>query len=90
MRYAPDACRPTRVKQRRDACLPVLWDAHIYAAKEAHWRMSLLMSSVETTDYRPSEDEQFMNPRQREYFRNKLLGWKDEILRESRLTLENL
>ena len=48
------------------------------------------MSSVEVTDYRPSEDEPFMNPRQREYFRNKLLGWKDEILRESRVTLENL
>ncbi|MCP8883519.1 RNA polymerase-binding protein DksA [Devosia sp. XJ19-1] len=48
------------------------------------------MSSVELTDYRPSEDEPFMNPRQREYFRNKLHAWKDEILRESRLTLEAL
>jgi DnaK suppressor protein len=41
-------------------------------------------------EYRPSEDEPFMNPRQREYFRNKLLSWKDDILRESRGTLENL
>jgi DnaK suppressor protein len=48
------------------------------------------MSSIDVTDYRPSEDEPFMNPRQREYFRNKLLSWKDEILRESRLTLETL
>ena len=48
------------------------------------------MSSVEVIVYRPSEDEPFMNPRQREYFRNKLLAWKDEILRESRGTLENL
>jgi DnaK suppressor protein len=48
------------------------------------------MSSVEVIDYRPSEDEPFMNPRMREYFRNKLLAWKDEILRESRGTLENL
>ena len=31
-----------------------------------------------------------MNPRQREYFRHKLEAWKDEILRESRETLENL
>jgi DnaK suppressor protein len=31
-----------------------------------------------------------MNPRQREYFRQKLERWKDEILRESRETLENL
>lgn len=41
-------------------------------------------------DYRPSEDEEFMNARQREYFRKKLNAWKDEILRESRMTLENL
>lgn len=52
--------------------------------------LSLLMSSVELTDYRPSEDEPFMNPRQREYFRAKLNAWKDEILRESRATLETL
>jgi DnaK suppressor protein len=51
---------------------------------------SQLMSSVEIIEYRPSEDEPFMSPRMREYFRNKLLGWKDEILRESRGTLENL
>jgi len=31
-----------------------------------------------------------MNPRQREYFRQKLEAWKEEILRESRETLENL
>ena len=37
--------------------------------------------------YRPSEDEDFMNERQREYFRRRLLDWKDEILRESRETL---
>ncbi|MBO9587645.1 RNA polymerase-binding protein DksA [Devosia sp.] len=48
------------------------------------------MSSVEVIEYRPSENEPFMNPRMREYFRNKLLAWKDEILRESRGTLENL
>ncbi len=31
-----------------------------------------------------------MNPRQRDYFRRKLENWKDEILKESRETLENL
>ncbi|MEX0627278.1 MAG: RNA polymerase-binding protein DksA [Cucumibacter sp.] len=41
-------------------------------------------------EYRPSEGEPFMNSRQREYFRNKLEGWREEILRESRETLENL
>lgn len=40
--------------------------------------------------YRPSEDEPFMNERQLEYFRKKLLDWKEEILRESRETLSNL
>jgi DnaK suppressor protein len=41
-------------------------------------------------EYRPSDDEPFMNERQREYFRRKLLAWKDEILRESRETLAAL
>ena len=41
-------------------------------------------------DYKPSDDEPFMNPRQRDYFRNKLENWKEDILRESRETLENL
>jgi DnaK suppressor protein len=40
--------------------------------------------------YRPSEDEPFMNERQLEYFRGKLLSWKDDILRESRETLSHL
>jgi DnaK suppressor protein len=49
------------------------------------------MSSVaEVIEYRPSDDEPFMNPRQRDYFRNKLNTWKEDILRESRETLENL
>ncbi len=40
--------------------------------------------------YRPADDEPFMNVRQTEYFRRKLLGWKDDILRESRGTITNL
>jgi len=40
--------------------------------------------------YKPSEDEPFMGERQREYFRRKLLEWKDGILRESRETLAAL
>ncbi len=40
--------------------------------------------------YRPTEDEPFMNERQREYFRRKLMSWKDDILRESRETLLTL
>ena len=41
-------------------------------------------------NYRPSEKEPFMNDRQRDYFRAKLLAWKDEILRESKITLQTL
>ena len=41
-------------------------------------------------DYRPREDEPFMNDRQREYFRIKLLRWKDDILKEARETLQHL
>lgn len=40
--------------------------------------------------YRPSEDEDFMNERQLEYFRRKLQAWKEEILRESRETVAHL
>lgn len=41
-------------------------------------------------DYRPAEDEPFMNDRQAEYFRRKLLDWKQELLAESRDTIEGL
>lgn len=37
--------------------------------------------------YRPTDDEPFMNDRQREYFRRKLRDWKEEIIRDSELTL---
>ena len=49
------------------------------------------MMAVEIDDnYKPSEDEPFMSERQRDYFRNKLLNWKDDILRESKETLLHL
>ena len=41
-------------------------------------------------DYRPAEDEPFMNERQTEYFRRKLLAWKAELLSDSRDTIEAL
>ena len=40
--------------------------------------------------YKPTEDESFMNARQREYFRRKLLEWRDELVRESTQTLQHL
>jgi DnaK suppressor protein len=40
--------------------------------------------------YKPSEKEEYMNPMQLEYFKLKLLSWKDELLSESRETLNHL
>lgn len=53
--------------------------------------MSITDSNIELPEnYRPNEDETFMNERQKEYFRRKLLAWRDEIIRESRSTLSSL
>lgn len=41
-------------------------------------------------DYRPAEDEPFMNGRQLEYFRRKLIQWRNDLLAESRDTIEGL
>lgn len=40
--------------------------------------------------YMPSDDEPFMNKRQKEYFRRKLEKWKEDILIENRETLQHL
>jgi len=48
------------------------------------------MSDVIPNSYRPSEDEPYMNDTQREYFRGKLLNWREEILRGSNETLRQL
>jgi len=47
-------------------------------------------SIVIDKNYRPSEDEPFMNVRQRAYFRSKLLKWKEDIIVETRVTLVEL
>ena len=41
-------------------------------------------------DYRPSDAEEFMNPRQRAYFLAKLKAWKEAIVEESRQTMAQL
>lgn len=48
------------------------------------------MNALVVDEYVPSEDEPFMNDRQRSYFRAKLVTWKSDILREARETLEIL
>jgi len=41
-------------------------------------------------DYKPSDDEEFMNPRMLEFFRQKLLMWRTELVEESNTTLQHL
>ena len=45
---------------------------------------------AKTKIYRPSDKEPFMNERQRDYFRLKLLAWREDILREAKETLLHL
>lgn len=49
-----------------------------------------MSENIDLADYVPSETEEFMNPRQRAYFRSKLVAWRNEILREARETLGHL
>ena len=56
------------------------------APKRASKREPFVLPS----DYHPSEAEDFMNPLQREYFRQKLVAWRAEILTESSQTIMNL
>jgi DnaK suppressor protein len=41
-------------------------------------------------DYKPSPDEDYMNPQQLEYFRLKLIKWREELMEEAQETLNNL
>jgi DnaK suppressor protein len=52
--------------------------------------MQAVAPVLDEGDYRPTEDESFMNERQLEYFKQKLLNWKEDILRESRETVTHL
>ena len=47
-------------------------------------------STLLPPDYRPNDDEEFMNPLQLEYFRQKLLAWRNELLSESSETLQSM
>jgi DnaK suppressor protein len=46
--------------------------------------------SFHSSEYTPAEDEPFMNERQLEYFRTALIKWKNELLEDSRETIEGL
>jgi DnaK suppressor protein len=56
----------------------------------ANWVHGVAMPREKQNHYRPSDREPFMNERQREYFRNKLEAWRDDILREAQETLQHL
>ena len=43
-----------------------------------------------SSKYRPSEKERFMNAKQREFFRRRLLGWREELVRDAKGTIQNL
>lgn len=60
------------------------------AAKPKMTARAKLSEIVLPANYRPSEDEPFMNVRHRAYFRQKLLNWKEEIIRQTKETLAGL
>ncbi len=41
-------------------------------------------------NYRPTDDEPFMNAKHREYFKRRLMDWRDELLTDSTMTLRHL
>ena len=58
------------------------------AAKNGHGALTTARPASE--NYRPTDKEPFMNERQREYFRLKLLDWREGILKEAKETLQHL
>jgi DnaK suppressor protein len=48
------------------------------------------MTIILSSDYYPSEAEDFMNPTQREYFKRKLISWREQLLKESSETINSL
>jgi DnaK suppressor protein len=53
-------------------------------------KIDALNGQADDKSYRPSDREPFMNERQREYFRQKLLDWREDILKEAKETLQHL
>ncbi len=47
-------------------------------------------AAADKKNYRPTEKEPFMNERQRDYFRERLLAWREDILKEAKETLQHL
>ncbi len=60
------------------------------SSRTADSKNSSFSANLLPPDYIPSNDEEFMNPLQQEYFRQRLLRWRGELLRESSDTLESM
>lgn len=65
-------------------------EAHLSVRSDKKESAAMKPEVFLSDDYRPAEDEPFMNDRQLEYFRRKLLMWKAELLGQSAETLDNL
>ncbi len=52
--------------------------------------MGVHMKDKSETNYRPSENEPYMNERQQQYFRDKLMSWREDLLAESRETVTKM
>ena len=59
-------------------------------AEQSEYSVGGVTATLLPPDYSPSDDEEFMNPLQREYFRQKLLAWRNELLSESSETLASM
>jgi len=51
--------------------------------------MSKAGSALVPQNYKPTDEEEFMNPIMKEYFRQKLIAWREELLKESEETIHN-
>ena len=65
-------------------------EAHLSERSGAKEKVSMKAEVFLPDDYRPAEDEPFMNDRQLEYFRRKLITWKQELLDQSAETIDSL
>ena len=57
---------------------------------ESHLKISIKKKIDLPENYRPNESEEYMNDMQLEFFRRKLIGWRNELLSESRQTIDHL
>jgi DnaK suppressor protein len=84
MRYTP---RITNQLERLEQVVYPLENSQIMTKKKGN---DVKSEAFLADDYTPAEDEPFMNERQVEYFRRKLLHWKAELLGDSKMTIEGL